>query len=222
MEVKNLLDTYSEQQILTAIRKSVTGPAAYTLHNLLDPSTLNVLQKFRITYGNVQPIPKVKQNFYSLRQLPSESITSFAYRLDNILYTLIECGELSKQQAQSAAAERFYYGLLPTFQSALLFMKEKPYHELLEMARTLENDTAVHANISAQDPFETRLKVLESEVKNLKTDQQSVMSKLDILIDRSTTVHTPEKTITCYQCHKPGHMKKNCPTLRRLNFSRRQ
>lgn len=83
-EVKSLLleETYKEDMIMQAIRRSVRGEAIRILMRLgtgVDIET--ILEKFESVYGTVDTKEELLAKLYSAKQGESEDITAWSFRL---------------------------------------------------------------------------------------------------------------------------------------------
>ena len=83
-EVRRMLrdEIYPEKDILQTPRCSIRGTAADILFHMVESVTIeNVIDKMDKVLGNILPTEAVLEQFYSAKQLPSESVAVWACRL---------------------------------------------------------------------------------------------------------------------------------------------
>lgn len=195
-EVKSLMrdKLYHEGVVLQAIRRSVRGSAAEVLMTLgEDVSVDTALTKFDHMFGNVLPAEILLEQFFSARQKDSESVTSYACRLEELLAQVSkkQSDILSKEATQGMLRTKFYSGLRTELRRQVRYMFDREgstYDDLLVLARTTEMEeskesekkakvsqaTVVDSDISKKmDRLLSTLEDVQSRLKALETKDQS-------------------------------------------------
>lgn len=113
-EVKSLLleETYKEDMIMQAIRRSVRGEAIRILMRLgtgVDIET--ILEKFESVYSTVDTKEELLAKFYSAKQGESEDITAWSCRLEDLLSRVVEQGMISHHDSEEMLRTKFWAGL---------------------------------------------------------------------------------------------------------------
>lgn len=101
--MKSLLreETYKEDMIMQAIRRSVRGEASRILMRLgtgVDIET--ILEKFESVYGTVYTEEELLAKFYSAKQGESEDITAWSCRLEDLLSRVVEQRMISHHDSE--------------------------------------------------------------------------------------------------------------------------
>ena len=101
---------YQEAMVVTSIRRSLRGRAADVLLAMgADASVEQVLAKFDVRFGDVQPSDKALEHFFSARQLPSESVSVWGCRLEDLLSHVTDPSGVAA--ARSMLRSRYWSGL---------------------------------------------------------------------------------------------------------------
>ena len=100
-EVQSILRAglYQEPMVMTYVRRSLRGRAADALLAMgTDVMVQQVLDKFDVRFGDVCPTDMTLEKFFTARQLPTESMSAWGCRLEDIVSRIKDPG--------SAAAAR--------------------------------------------------------------------------------------------------------------------
>ena len=134
----------SSPSILLGIRRSVRGTAAEVLRYLGEQVIVqDVLDKFDVTFGNVLSTEQLLGSFYSVTQKPSESVTSWGCRLEEILSQLQERGAIQPSARRNMLWTKFWMGLTEEKlknASRHRFDSGESYDQLFRSLRTLEQE----------------------------------------------------------------------------------
>ena len=108
-EVRCLLNAGKpEASILIAVRRSVRGTAAEVMRFLGEQVTTGeLLRKFAVTFGHVLTNEQLLGNFYSSKQKPSEHVTVWGCRLEEMLSQLQEQGALTPAATKEMLRTKF-------------------------------------------------------------------------------------------------------------------
>lgn len=102
---------YPEDQILLTIRRSAKGEAANILRRLGVKATVHeVIQKFNSTFGDIDTPELIMKKFYAVEQKPTESLISYAARVEELFAQAVEVKALSKTQ-ENILKSVFYQGI---------------------------------------------------------------------------------------------------------------
>lgn len=102
---------YAEEQILMAIRRAAKGEAANILRRLGTKARIvDILKKFNSTFGDIDSPEIVLKKFYAVEQKSSESLISYAARIEELFSQAIEVGALKPSQGEILKSV-FYQGL---------------------------------------------------------------------------------------------------------------
>ena len=102
---------YPEDQILLTIRRSAKGEAANILRRLGVKATVHeVIQKFNSTFGDIDTPELIMKKFYAVEQKPTESLITYAARVEELFAQAVEVKALQKTQ-ESILKSVFYQGI---------------------------------------------------------------------------------------------------------------
>lgn len=144
-EVKSLLleETYKEDMIMQAIRRSVRGEASRILMRLgtgVDIET--ILEKFESVYGTVDTKEELLAKFYSAKQGESEDITAWSCRLEDLLSRVVEQRMISHHDSEEMLRTKFWAGLRQDLKdiSGFKFEMIKDFDKLRVELRKMERE----------------------------------------------------------------------------------
>lgn len=176
LEVQGLrMEGYSDVHILGCIRRNVRGAAADLLLPMGESVTVTqVLRKFDMVFGEVQPTETIMQNFYRATQEPSETVAAWACRLEVILSRASSYVGSREEMLRN----RFFNGIHDTNVAHALrhrYDTGASYESLLVAARKIEEEQkkksepkAKVQQMSSQDELSRKLDKLLGEVNTLK------------------------------------------------------
>lgn len=136
-------NTYSPEEILLAIRRSVKDNAARVLMHMGKGVTVqNIITKFDSVFGSIDRGQSLLSAFYSAKQEVSEDVTTFASRLEDLLSKAVEAGYVKPTDTNSMLCSSFYTGLNSQLKSisGYKFEKYTSFDELLVEVRRLESE----------------------------------------------------------------------------------
>ena len=92
----------TENELLSAIPRSVKGVAARTLVNLgIEASVSQILDKFKQVFSTIQSLQAVLHQFYSLWQQQDEDARAFAGRLEDALFQAVRLEAVPRDTAKA-------------------------------------------------------------------------------------------------------------------------
>ena len=230
-------DLYQEAMVLSNIRRSLRGRAADVLLAMgSDVSVEQVLAKFDVRFGDVRPCDRTLEQFFSARQLPTESVSVWGCRLEELLSQVRDPDGVAA--AKSMLRSRYWSGLYSDqIKNALRhhFDEGADFEALLRQARIAEQEpcnSATHQSLlgQKQDKFdiimqqliELNSKVQELEAKMFETQIPLVNQNPESLVcaPASRTLspvkpqsHDFETTRPqqfpgrCFACGQTGHKR---------------
>lgn len=105
---------FTEEQILLGIRRAVKGNASDVLRRLgIGVSTKEVMEKLQSTFDSIETEETILRKFYACQQEPSESVSAYASRIEEIFERAIALGGMKKQDNKTLK-KVFYHGLRPS------------------------------------------------------------------------------------------------------------
>ena len=168
---------YQEGMIVVNMRRSLRGRAAEVLLSMGDSvSVREVVDKFDVRFGDILPTDVTLEQFFSAKQRPMESMSSWACRLEELLGKIREPASLTA--ARGMLRSRFWTGIQSgQIKNALRhhFDQGASFEELVKQSRVVENDGSVVVNSSQaalvveKGPIEEKLDMLIKEMKSLNT-----------------------------------------------------
>ncbi|XP_055954536.1 uncharacterized protein LOC130013600 [Patella vulgata] len=184
---------YDNHVILLAIRRSLKGEAGKVIMRLgphVDVKT--VLAKLHSVYGTCEEAESLIGLFYSAKQYPSETVTDWACRLEDIFARVTREGSPDPKESDETLRNVFWRGLLPHLRdlSAHKYDKSTSFDTLRVQLRRIEHDVN-QRNLSAStatskpNPFNMiHTKSSNSEFQELKGIVHSISSQVSGLKDQ--------------------------------------
>ena len=174
---------YQEALILTNLRRSVRGRAADVLLAMgTEVSVEEVLRKFDVRFGDVCPTDMTLEQFFTARQMPTESMSAWGCRLEDMLGRIKDSN--SAASARHMLRSRFWSGIYSDrIRNALRhhFDEGSDFEALIRHARVAEQEPSRTASQQAVsnpgsdklDMIMKQLTDLTSRVKELEKKMQS-------------------------------------------------
>ena len=217
--------SYSGYSVLTAVRKSLRGPAADVAARLGEQATVEtILHTFESIYGTVLTGEDLLEKFYNAKQMENEDCATWCCRIEDLIYQALELEAVNAQEVENMLKSRFWSGLRETrIKDALRQIRSKlTIEELVKEARSLEQEVSVmHKGIntakvkqqaataidtSKLDQILKKLNELEVEVKK---NQKELELYKQIQVKAAEKVRE-SKPVICYECGKEGHVAWGC------------
>ena len=171
-EVQSILRAglYQEPMIMTNVRRSLRGRAADALLAMgTDVRVQQVLDKFDVRFGDVCPTDMTLEKFFTARQLPTESMSAWGCRLEDIVSRIKDPG--SAAAARSMLRTRYWTGTYSDkIRNALRhhFDDGADFESLLRQARIAEQEpTSMHVQQRAVVPSNDKLDEILRQLKEL-------------------------------------------------------
>ena len=136
---------YPEDQILLAIRRSAKGEAANILRRLgVKASVMEILKKFSSCFGDIDSPELIMKKFYAIEQKPTESLVSYAARVEELFSQAVEVKALNASQ-EIILKNVFYQGLRQPLKQCgnLKFETITDYDKFKIEMRKIESDLEV-------------------------------------------------------------------------------
>ena len=177
----------AENEILSAIRRSLRGAAARTLVNLgIDASVSQILSKFKQVFSPVLSSQAVLHQFYSLRQQHEEDARTFAGRLEDAIFQAVRVDAVQRGDAKSMLLEAFKHGLCASTKLATghLFLnaKAEEFDDLVSKVKLREEELRPVAAAAAAHSIQTapvELTQLSEGLLTLSAQVSQCMARLD-------------------------------------------
>jgi hypothetical protein len=113
-EIRCLLKekSYTPEQILLGIRRSVKGQASDILRHLgISPSIDEILTKFEATYGDINTPVSILRNLYTCEQNKDEPFITYASRVEEIAAEAVELKAMTPVQVKTELNVVLYSGM---------------------------------------------------------------------------------------------------------------
>lgn len=189
-------DSYKEQDIIEAIRRSVRGDASRVLMRLgTGIKVEDILQKFDSVYGVVETNKALLAKFYSAKQGQEENIQDWSCRLEDIWFRALQHHLVEQHDTDEMLRSMFWNGLRPEFKdvSGYIYDKVGDFDSLRvelkkieqdQMERLVDRVKSVHAKSALEKPDESR-----KEVRDLRHKLEAVESTVSAMKEQLSDIH---------------------------------
>ena len=229
---------YQEAIIMTNVRRSLQGRAAGVLLAMgSEVSVQKLLEKLDVRFGDVRPSDMTLEQFFTARQLPTESVSTWGCRLEDLLSRVTDSRNAAA--ARAMLRSRYWSGLYSDkIRNALRhhFDEGADFEALLRQARILEQEPSTATVQQAVAPqgqdkldlimkqlteLTTRFQTLETKLAGMEGPATSSMHESQVLpsvsnpgssVMSNTLAPTPSQQSRqfpgwCYACGQPGHKR---------------
>ena len=170
----------SEPATMAPNEGSLRGRAADVLLAMgSDVSVEQVLAKFDVRFGDVQPSDKALQNFFTARQLPSKSVSVWGCRLEDLLSHVNDPDGVAA--ARSMLRSRYWSGLYSDqIRNALRhhFDEGADFETLLRQARMAEQEPGSNMAQSLSVQNQDKLDTIMQQLGEMTSKMQDLENKI--------------------------------------------
>ena len=183
---------YPEDQILLTIRRSAKGEAANILRRLGVKATVHeVIQKFNSTFGDIDTPELIMKKFYAVEQKPTESLITYAARVEELFAQAVEVKALQKTQ-ESILKSVFYQGIKQPLKQCgnLKYETIADYDRFKIEMRKIEND--LQATSKKENESSTKCQAVNqkpSEMQEVKDLLKKMNEKINALEEQRDQQH---------------------------------
>lgn len=201
-KVKSLLleETYKEDMIMQAIRRSVRCEASRILMRLgtgVDIET--ILEKFESVYGTVDTKEELLAKFYSAKQGESEDIIAWSFRLEDLLSRVVEQRMISHHDSDKMLRTKFWAGLRQDLKdiSGFRFEVMKDFDKLRVELRKMEREHKIPEK-ETKTTTNSILQVSPATENKKNVQPESEVTKLKQLVQDMSKRFTPGQFLVKY------------------------
>lgn len=196
--------------VLQIIRGSLRGTARIMTVPLgQDATVVEILAKLDVMFSEASTKEDLLTQFFNSRQNPNESVTTYACRLETLLQSIIDKGQLPGLARNDILRHKFWTGLhsdMLKLQTRHKYDSFEDYNLLLREIRKVEKEIATnptqtnisslvpsvkhavkHTPLSAGSSFEQQLSALEnkidSKISNIESKLSSFKDSVETNID---------------------------------------
>ena len=205
-EVYSLVDNsvFSPEQILHGIRKAVKGEVAEILRRLGTAATIQeIMTHLESTYWNIETRETIMKRFYNCCQQPTETITTYATRLEEYFDKAVLLGVLKKTDLEILKGV-LYQGLRKDLKHLATYKCDtiSDYNRFKVELRKLEADMKIEHDIEKRKPC--RPVVSEPVVKDRpeKGNNTEVMDILKKITERMDQIEKTQKSLLGNEPHQ--------------------
>ena len=181
-EVKCLLEekTYTNEQILLGIRRSLRGEAANILRRMGTHAKVeDILRKFESTYGDIDTAETILKKLYACKQDQKETLVKYASRLEEIFSEAVEIGAVESSK-EHLLKNVLYNGMKQPLKQLVNYKYEtvSDYDRFKVECRKLETELAASSN-DEKDVGKGSCKVM-----NVKAERSSELQEVKGLLEQ--------------------------------------
>ena len=185
-EVECLINSgsYSEEELLSAIRRSCKGYAGDKLRHIgTKPTVKDILKKFASEYGSVETGESILRKFYACSQDTSESISSYAARVEDLFAQGVQLKVLLSTQ-EEILQNVVFEGLRPHIRQMANYKFDtiKDYDRFKVELRKIENHIDEDATKEKKTKCQAATNIEEkSELNQIKTLLEKMNNRIEKL-----------------------------------------
>lgn len=181
---------YTDTILLQSIRGSLKGKARSLLLSLADDATPSqIIEKLEGVYGNVFSSEALLQKFYSENQQPNQSVAEYGMKLESIIQSAVEKGQINVQAKNEMLRSKFWSGLRdPLLKNASRYKYDTimDFDQLRKEIRSIELDLSNYSKSNTETKIQQQVTVAQSDkldellksVKDLNKRMESVETEL--------------------------------------------
>ena len=214
----------TSSQVLQIIRGSLRGSARMMIVPLGEQARIeDVLTKLDALYSNAASKEELMTEFFNSVQRPDENVTAFACRLETLLQTIINKGNLPYLARNDLLRHKFWTGLHSDalkMQTRHKYDTVSDYNILLRDIRQVDQElahrspshhttTAVKHHPVAANDVQQQISSMQSQMESLQTRmgtleanfETKLNNKFDLMmkmLDEKLTTPSPEPTMPAY------------------------
>ena len=227
----------SEGIILLAIKRAIKGQAQEIALHMGETATVaDILSRFEMMFGDVNPPHVLLAQFYAAEQKTGESITDWYSRIEDIASRIIRKDSTvispnnydvivntqfwTKMQDQRIKnALRHKFDMLSGSPQFIIEARKVESECQAEAVRSQQVHTDIapaiqkglESLISRMDSLEGKLKQTAEVVDKLQPHKRNFKPQTTGKTD--TDNNNNRKSVCCFYCRNLGHIKRNCPAL---------
>ena len=188
---------YQDAMLMTNVRRSLRGRAADVLLVMgPDVSVQQLLEKPDVRFGDVHPNDMTLEQFFTARQLPTESVSAWGCRLEDLLSRVTD--SRSAVAARAMLRSRYWSGLYSDkIRNALRhhFDEGSDFEALLRQATILEQEPSTATVQQAVAPQgQDKLDLILKQLTELTTRVQTLELKMS-MSEQPPTVSVHESAV---------------------------
>ena len=204
----------SDRGMQNVVFESLVGEARtrFIREDRAGKSLRQILDAFKVAYGDVTPSIDRLQALHLMRQNKDETVVQYADRLENAAYLIEQSSERVLFDKDATLRAVFVKGLfdsrIPDLMMHLRDNPDKTYDDIRAKAILLENEqtTVVRTEKKAVKA------VLSDDILKRILDRLEKLEKTDADGPTKKPFNGQSRPpVTCYQCGAKGHFKRNCP-----------
>ena len=226
-EVMNLLlevreGHYSEQEVTTAVKKSLRAEAGKVAMRLGVHASVNeILTKFEGIYGTVEDSECLLVQFYNAKQGEEDSVSHWGCRLEDLLDRAQQTTHLDPRSKNDMLRSKFWSGLVTPLKesSRHKFDVVQDFDQLRIQVRKIENESKT--NTEPKDkPKKGQAKMASVELNNNKSELDELKGIVKSLSTKMNEFLEPQKGTNVNQTRGRGAGRSRFPHSGRYNTYR--
>ncbi|KAK3105374.1 hypothetical protein FSP39_023707 [Pinctada imbricata] len=187
--------TCSDTLILQSIRSSLKGKARNLLLTLPEDANPNqILDKLEGVFGNIYPSEQLIQQFYGAKQRTDESVADYGMRLESLLQTCIDRGDISHNARNDMLRTKLWSGLC---NAELKNASRYKYDTITDFDSLRIELRSIELDMSSASVSKDTKRSTVSQINDTRSEasMDAILSKLEMLNKRMDSMEREMKSV---------------------------
>ncbi|XP_063780792.1 uncharacterized protein LOC134928708 [Pseudophryne corroboree] len=224
------------QRVVESLRGPAMGVIQATRRSNTQATLTDYIEALDFSYGTLEDVGDLLARLNSTYQEYGETLTHYIYRVDRLIYKIVDKGGIDKEQVDERRIKQVLKGALtnsPIAQKLRCTLSKTTPPTLNELVREvkveevqIENREKTIKKVKVVLPATDKTNLDERLLKLLEEQNKKIDQLIALQEDRSSSIRSDlpsgmrrgvnrrvgnRSPIICYSCGQPGHRSFECP-----------
>ncbi|XP_063806993.1 paraneoplastic antigen Ma1 homolog [Pseudophryne corroboree] len=232
MEEWHCPETAKRQRIVESLRGPAMEIVQATRRSDPKATAQNYLAALEREFGTLEDATDLLYKLINTCQEPGERLSKYLYRLDKLIYRIVEKGGMTLSEVDERRMQQLLRGALSLYPVALKLREDstrKPAPSFNQLINEVKQEEAI---IEARDSVVKKIKTvsLKQETSTKEEELLKILQVQKEQIDRPLALQTAREVPRplyssspiqlesrgdprrCFECGRPGHIARQCPS----------